>query len=346
MEGHLLQYGGGAQSHQIEPLKLLAGSCNRIYGGPYAPHTQLSPASTTSNSSDGYAAQVPLEYPTYSGAYPYSHAYNVWFSHSPPRADVATGGYQPQHSHRAWSHHQASYMNPYGGMIKPDMSITDYSAYSTKARKCIKCTCPNCISEENGFKNQKKKTHVCHYPGCEKVYGKTSHLQAHLRWHTGERPFACNWIFCGKRFTRSDELQRHLRTHTGEKRFSCSICAKRFMRSDHLAKHVKTHKDRSKNEEAITKSDDAAQTKSTTLDSERAAGQAAPQTPCRDIPAQITSTYASQMTNTSSYVPMTYPGAVPASFSQSVMSSRPGFSAPAITQYTHSQNFPGDYSFI
>ncbi|KAM3878069.1 transcription factor Sp1 [Diretmus argenteus] len=103
------------------------------------------------------------------------------------------------------------------------------------------CTCPFCKDGEGRSDPGKKKQHICHIPGCGKIYGKTSHLRAHLRWHTGERPFVCSWSFCGKRFTRSDELQRHKRTHTGEKKFLCPECPKRFMRSDHLSKHIKTH---------------------------------------------------------------------------------------------------------
>ncbi|XP_072541934.1 transcription factor Sp3a isoform X2 [Salminus brasiliensis] len=114
-----------------------------------------------------------------------------------------------------------------------------------KRLRRVACTCPNC--KEGGGRGSsmgKKKQHVCHITGCGKVYGKTSHLRAHLRWHSGERPFVCNWMFCGKRFTRSDELQRHRRTHTGEKKFVCPQCSKRFMRSDHLAKHIKTHQNK------------------------------------------------------------------------------------------------------
>lgn len=208
-------------------------------------HSQMSPSSTTSCGSDGYVPQLPLEaarpaldYPShYQSHYNTNYSNQYWFQHSPPPADVATSGYQPQqqYSHQ-WT--QSSYI-PF---IKPEVSVSEFSGFA-KARRCIKCQCPNCVNEENGFrKPTSKKMHVCHYAGCDKVYGKTSHLQAHLRWHTGERPFVCNWLFCGKRFTRSDELQRHLRTHTGEKRFACTMCSKRFMRSDHLAKHVKTHK--------------------------------------------------------------------------------------------------------
>lgn len=120
-------------------------------------------------------------------------------------------------------------------------SSTETSTPAGRRVRRMACDCPNCTSTEKHTGENKKKQHICHIPGCGKVYGKTSHLRAHLRWHSGDRPFACTWMFCGKRFTRSDELQRHKRTHTGEKKFQCPECNKRFMRSDHLTKHIRTH---------------------------------------------------------------------------------------------------------
>ncbi|XP_020495273.1 transcription factor Sp2 [Labrus bergylta] len=126
--------------------------------------------------------------------------------------------------------------------IQVDQTLTlELPSQPGEKKRRMACTCPNCKDADKRPGEIGKRKHICHVPGCEKTFRKTSLLRAHVRLHTGERPFVCNWVFCGKRFTRSDELQRHARTHTGDKRFECSQCQKRFMRSDHLTKHYKTH---------------------------------------------------------------------------------------------------------
>lgn len=128
-------------------------------------------------------------------------------------------------------------------------TISNPTSKSRRSTGRSTCNCPNCqelsVMEPSVAQHLKLKgQHSCHIRGCGKVYNKTSHLKAHLRWHTGDRPFVCNWLFCGKRFTRSDDLQHHLKTHTEEKKYACSKCNKRYIRSEYLTKHLKTHENK------------------------------------------------------------------------------------------------------
>ncbi|XP_017769690.1 PREDICTED: MDS1 and EVI1 complex locus protein EVI1-like [Nicrophorus vespilloides] len=75
---------------------------------------------------------------------------------------------------------------------------------------------------------------------CNRVFPREKSLQAHLRTHTGEKPYACDYPRCTKRFAQSGQLKTHQRLHTGEKPFICAApnCERRFT---HANRHCPEH---------------------------------------------------------------------------------------------------------
>ncbi|KAK7204299.1 hypothetical protein BZA70DRAFT_280438 [Myxozyma melibiosi] len=104
---------------------------------------------------------------------------------------------------------------------------------------------------------------VCRWEGCFEDCGNMDNLVKHIHdEHVGNRrpKYACEWQDCPRRGlsqTSRFALVAHMRSHTGEKPFYCNVpeCDRSFTRSDALAKHMRTVHEAEAIREAIPKTE-------------------------------------------------------------------------------------------
>ena len=87
--------------------------------------------------------------------------------------------------------------------------------------------------------DKKKRRFQCTVCGYQ--FFRLTHLQRHMRRHTGAKPYACD--ICRKPFSRRDYMTAHARGHYTEKIHCCCVCGEVYTNLEEFSEHCHTHDD-------------------------------------------------------------------------------------------------------
>lgn len=87
-------------------------------------------------------------------------------------------------------------------LYQPSMNL-DQPNVTTILQKPVDMDITKKYRNKNYDELEKKRTFECKYLNCKKSYTKSSHLKAHARIHSGEKPYFCSLPECKWKFARS-----------------------------------------------------------------------------------------------------------------------------------------------
>lgn len=84
-----------------------------------------------------------------------------------------------------------------------------------------------------------REVYICPFSNCDRISSEHSNMKAHLRLHTGERPYVCRVSTCRKSFRWKSSLTYHERAlHSNTRPYQCSGCRKSFVERRKLRLHL------------------------------------------------------------------------------------------------------------